>query len=139
MTVSKLSKSGLRFRCGVLLAMPIVAISAAPLLQETRRGEPPASWLPVANVVHLLAALYLFAAPIIVQFLWRRHRDRVEAPRIDGNRVLLLMGVGGAAAVAGSALLLVALGGSITRSNVWAVVSFAAAALWCWRFRQLLT
>lgn len=83
----------------------------------------------------MLTALYLFIAPFIV--LRGRRRAQLEAQGTDVRQLTLVMGVGGAAAVAAFALLLVLAGGTINHTNAWAAVSAVPGVFWCWRFREL--
>ena len=91
----------MRWRCGMLLLMPLVVIWVAPLVGPGHRGlEQLPSWLPLADVVFLAAALFMLATPFIILVLMRRSRERLEALSIDLDQLVLLIGAAGSATVA---------------------------------------
>ena len=136
----RMSRSGMRWRCGMLLLMPLVVIWVAPLVGPGHRGlEQLPSWLPLADVVFLASALFMLAAPFIVLVLMRRSRERLEALSIDLDQLVLLIGAAGSATVAMMALLLTALiGGAIAYPYPWAALGFLGVGFWCWRLRHVL-
>jgi len=135
------SKRVMRLRCGGLLLVPLTAVEVAPFVESSHRGMQRSAWSPLANVLFVVGALFLFAAPFIVEFLLRTSRKRLEeALGTDLDQLLLLMGVGGSASVSMMPLIFTALVGSSIVYNPypWAAVSFLWAGFWCWRFWHVL-
>ena len=96
-----------------------------------------AGWVPWAHLVLVLVALYLLVVPFVIGFRFRKTENRKAENNLE--HVALLMGGGGATAVAGLAFLLVAFGGgSMSAMYAWASVSLAAALFWSWKYRHLL-
>lgn len=130
----------MRLRCGMLLLMPLVVVWVAPLVGSGHRGlEPQPPWAPLADVVFVVLAIFLFAAPFIVLSLMRRSRERLEALSLDLDRLVLLIGAAGSATVAMMALLFTALiGGSIAYPYPWAALGFLGVGFWCLRLQHVL-
>src|SRR3989442_6613880 len=102
-----MSRSGMRWRCGMLLLMPLVVIWVAPLVGPGHRGlEQLPSWLPFADVGFLSAALFMLATPFITLVLMRRSREWLESLSIDLYQIVLRIGAAGSATVPIIALLL---------------------------------
>ena len=133
-----MGKVGLRIQCSVLFAAPVLAMWAAPVIQEAHGGRPAAPWLPKATLVHFLVAGCLFCAPFAVHFLLRKQRTQIEARGIDVNRLLLLMGLGGSASVSWFAAILFGFGESSEYLLGWLALSFAIGTFWGWRLRYVL-
>jgi len=96
-----------------------------------------AGWVPWAHLILGLIALYLLVTPFVIAFRFRKTENRNTENNFE--HLALLMGGGGATAVAGLAFLLVAFGGgSMSAMYAWASVSLAAALFWSWKYRRLL-
>src|SRR5207245_10009763 len=94
------SKRVMRLRCGGLLLVPLTAVEVAPFVESSHRGMQRSAWSPLANVLFVVGALFLFAAQFIVEFLLRTSRKRLDEDLgTDLDQLLLLLGVGGAACV----------------------------------------
>lgn len=129
---------GLRVQCSVLFAAPVLAMWAAPVIQEAYGGRPVAQWLPRVTLVHFLVSVFLFVAPFAVQFLLRKQRSQIETLGIDLNRLLLFMGLGGSASVSWFAAFLFGFGESTEYLMGWVALSFAIGTFWGWRLRHVL-
>ena len=133
-----MGKIGLRVQCSVLFASPVLAMWAAPVIQEAHVGRPAAQWLPRATLVHFLMAVFLFVAPFAVHFLLRKQHGQIEALGIDVNRLLLLMGLGGSASVSWCAAFLFGFGESTEYLLGWVALSYVIGTFWGWRLRHVL-
>jgi hypothetical protein len=131
-------KIGVRVQCSGLFAAPVLAMWAAPVIQEAHGDRQPPQWLPVATLAHLLMAGFLFVAPFAVQFLLRGQHSQIEGSGIDLNRLLLLMGLGGSATVSWVAAILVGFGETTEFLMGWTALSFAVGVFWGWRLRHVL-
>jgi hypothetical protein len=128
------SKTGVRVCRAVLLPSPFLAIWASPVIREAFRNLHPVHWLPIATLIHVAVAIFLFAAPFIIfRLLTPAQRIQIEELGIDMDQMLLMMGIAGSAAVAWFACMLFGLGGTIEYLYGWAAVSIGIEVFWCWR------
>ena len=126
-----------RLICVVAFSAPLFFSWATPKMRSWGWGAMEAGWVPWAHLVLVLVALYLLVVPFVIGFRFRKTENRKAENNLE--HVALLMGGGGATAVAGLAFLLVAFGGgSMSAMYAWASVSLAAALFWSWKYRRLL-
>jgi hypothetical protein len=135
------SKLGPRLRCVGLMIVPFTAIQVAPLL-EASRPVTRSTTSPWANLGLFATALYVFLSPLVLQRLLRRSqqsREAFERRGMDVDELLLLVGVGTAAAGSMAPVAIMSLGGDSGWFVVpWAVVCFISGTFWCWRYRHVL-
>jgi hypothetical protein len=95
-------------------------------------------WASIARTGFGLLAVFLYTAPFVVQRLRDASWERA-VPGVDLDQLVLLMGVGGASAVAmASALVAIRFGGSVISPYAWSALAFFVSAFWCWRLWHVL-
>jgi len=119
-----------------LIPTPVVAVYAAPIVAKIG-PRVDRFWLPWIAVGLSLVAVYLLIAPLVLPLILRRSTAAFD--RSTEKHILLLMGVGGAAAASMLPVVFLALGGDAAGLvPPWAAVCFIVGLLWCWRCRRLL-
>ena len=126
-----------RLICVVALSAPLFFSWVTAKIRSWGWNAMEAGWVPWAHLILGLIALYLLVTPFVIAFRFRKTENRNTENNFE--HLALLMGGGGATAVAGLAFLLVAFGGgSMSAMYAWASVSLAAALFWSWKYRRLL-
>ena len=118
----------------VLALTPLIAIIATPFVEGFHKFSKQA-WLPWFNILFVVLALYFFALPFLIKAQIKKDKTGLRFKGIDSSRLLLSLGVGGAASVSMGALFMFAyIGNSFNWVYFWAAISLPIGLYWCWRF-----
>jgi len=86
--------------------------------------------------------LYVFLSPLVLRQLLRRSqqsREAFERHGMTADELLLLVGVGTAAAGSMAPVVIMSLGGDAGWFVVpWAAICLLQGMFWCWRYRPVL-
>ncbi len=135
------SRLGTRLRCLGLLTVPFAAVRVAPILEASRSATTPlgSSWV---NGGLIATMLYVFLSPLVLRQLLRRSqqsREAFERHGMTADELLLLVGVGTAAAGSMAPVVIMSLGGDAGWFVVpWAAICLLQGMFWCWRYRPVL-